>query len=99
MLLPGETDTSVNIYAGEINKLPSDLHEWLMSPLPVGLLEVYEGEASNADKRKAAEFLASNVMEVRRCATRSEATKRCEYCTRLVASLLFAANTTALAIT
>jgi len=63
-LLPGDTDTNVNIYAGKINNLSSDLHEWLMSPLPLGLLEVYEGEASDSDKKKAVESLASNVMHL-----------------------------------
>ena len=64
VLLPGDTDTDSNLYVGKINSLSSDLHEWLLSPLPMGLLEVYEGETPASKKRETLEALAVNVMEL-----------------------------------
>ena len=65
-LLPSETasDVTANHCSGKINELAPDLREWLYSPLPGGLLEVYRGERSEADIDREVTAVAESVMEL-----------------------------------
>ncbi|GMH83397.1 hypothetical protein TrST_g423 [Triparma strigata] len=65
-LLPSETasDVTANHCSGKINELAPDLREWLYSPLPGGLLEVYRGERSEADIDREVTAVAESVMQL-----------------------------------